>query len=149
MMASPEFTIVPVPSPRAGVLRNGGLFWKAGRSRLVLLFETLTDKIIVRAIDPDRIGGSVMVFRAELLPGQKDWFIQAVRDGREPTLTRPPPSNENRGLAAPVSIQHTAVVASQLLTGDTSNDAIVIADTSGDDHGPNLYLARRDTGTQG
>src|SRR6185295_14856584 len=106
---------------------DGALFWPAGRSRLVLLFEILTDKIIVRGIDPDVVEPSVLVFRANLLLDQKERFVQAVRDGREPTVVDPlPVSNENRDpVAAAPPARPRAGKSSR---GEVLNDAIVIID---------------------
>src|ERR1043165_6494419 len=92
------FECTLVLNPSQAPASDGALFWPAGRSRLVLLFESLTDKIIVRGIDPDPAEQSVLVFRvANLLFDQKARFVQAVREGLEPTLVDPlPVSNENR-----------------------------------------------------
>lgn len=140
--------------PSLASVPEGALFWPAGRSRLALLFESLTDKIIVRGIDPDATEQFVLVFRAELLPDQKDRFVQAVSDGLEPTLISPPTvSNENRtpGVLAPAARKP----ASSLAADEIHNDAIVIIDRPGDGPGPRYTLelpslgAARATGTQG
>lgn len=153
------FACTLVLNPALAFVPDEALFWPASRSRLVLLFEILTDKITVRGFDPDVAEQSTIVFRADLLPDQQDRFVQAVREGTEPTLISPPPvSNENQDLGAPApavrkSASSLAVKASAVEVG---NDAIVISDPSGDGHGPKLYVlelpstgAALATGTQG
>ena len=147
-----DCTLVLRPSQASAP--DGALFWPAGRSRLALLFESLTDKIIVRGIDPDATEQSVLVFRAELLPDQKDRFIQAVSDGLEPTLIPPPPvSNENRDPGVPAPAARTS--GSSLAAVEIEEDAIVIIDRPGNGPGPRYSLelpclgAARATGTQG
>jgi hypothetical protein len=150
------FECTLVLNPSQDPASDGGLFWPAGRSRLVLLFETLTDKIIVRGIDPDVAEQSVLVFRvANLLFNQKDRFVQAVRDGLEPTLVDPlPVSNENRDPVA--STPPARSLAGKASRAEVLGDAIVIIDRPGDPQGPKLYVlelpssgAARATGTQG
>jgi len=148
------FECTLVLNPSQAQASDGALFWPAGRSRLVLLFEILTDKIIVRGIDPDVVEPSVLVFRANLLLDQKERFVQAVRDGREPTVVDPlPVSNENRDpVAAAPPARPRAGKSSR---GEVLNDAIVIIDRPGDDPGPKMYVLQlpssgaRATGTQG
>lgn len=152
-----ECTLVLRPSQASA--SDGALFWPAGRSRLALLFESLTDKIIVRGIDPDVTERSVLVFRAELLPDQKDRFVQAVSDGLEPTLIDPPPvSNENRspGVPAPAARKPASSLAGLPTAVEIPDNAIVITDPPGPDPGPKLYRlelpslrAARATGTKG
>lgn len=157
------FECTLVLNPSQAPAQEGALFWPAGRLRLVLLFEVLTDtdKIIVRAIDPDVAERSVLVFRvANLLPDQKDRFVQAVGNGREPTQVDPmPASNENRDPAAstPAARKPASSPAGRVSTGEVLADAIVIIDRPGDPQGPKMtYVlqlpgsdAARATGTQG
>jgi hypothetical protein len=152
-----EYTLVLNPSQAPAP--DGALFWPASRSRLVLLFEILTDKIIVRGIDPDVAERSVLVFRADLLSDQKDRLVQAVRDGLEPTLISPlPVSNENRdpGALVPAARKPGSSLAGKAFAGEIHSDAIVITDPPGPGQGPKMYVlelpssgAARATGTQG
>lgn len=154
------FECTLVLNPDLAPISDGALFWPASRSRLVLLSEIRTDKIIVWGIDPDEVAEqSRIVFRADLLPDQKDRFVQAVRDGLEPTLTSPlPVSNENRnpGAPAPAARKPASSLAVKASAVDTSSDAIVIIDPPPPDQGPKMYVldllssgATRATGTQG
>jgi hypothetical protein len=154
------FECTLVLNPSQAPASDGALFWPAGRSRLVLLFEILTDKIIVRGIDPDVAEPSVLVFRvASLLLDQKDRFVQAVREGLEPTRVDPlPVSNENRDPVASTPAAHKpgSSLAGKAPRGEVLANAIVIIDRPGDDPGPKMYVlqlpgsgAARATGTQG
>ncbi len=135
------------------------LFWPVGRSRLVLLFEILTDKIIVRGIDPDVAEQCVLVFYADLAPDQKDRFVQAVQNGLEPTLLPPSlVSNENRGAGAPAlsARKPASSLAGKAFAAELHSDAIVITDPPGKGQGPKVFVlelpssgAARATGTQG
>ena len=114
------------------LIQDGELFWPQRRSRLALLFETLVDKIIVRGFDPDvdLADKSVFVFRAEVLLAQRDPFVQAVREGREPTLMPVvPPSNENQVGGA----------VKQLIQPLVDGNSIVISGNPGDGPGPKMY----------
>lgn len=152
------FECTVVLNPSLAPVPDGAPFWPAGRSRLVLLFESLTDKIVVRGIDPDVADPSAIVFRTELRPEQKDRFVQAVRDGLEPQLISPAPvSNENRGASAPATRKPASSLAVKPSAGETVGDAIVIIDPPpGNPQGPRMYSlelpssgAARATGTQG
>ena len=150
------FECTLVLNPSLASVPNGALFWPASRSRLVLLFEILIDKITVRGIDPDVADRSVLVFRADLLSDQKDRFVQAVYSGLEPALLPPPPvSNENRDPEPPARKPESSL-AGKPVAGEIHSDAIVITDPPGPGQGPKMYVLQlpnlgtaRATGTQG
>jgi hypothetical protein len=122
-----------------------------------LLFQNRTDQMVCWGLDPNEVDGAVGVFRAYMLPDQKDPFVQAVRGGVEPTLMQGLlASNENRNRGA-LAAKASAVPAGKPLAAEILNDAIVITDNPGDGHGPRMYrlglpgsgAAARATGTQG
>ena len=90
-MSTIESVLIPNPGKTATP------FWPSSRSRLVIIFEILDDKVIAHVLDPD---SDKIQFKATLRRDQQTAFSAAVTAGEEGTLIEASASNHNLALDA-------------------------------------------------
>lgn len=143
-----SFESIAIHNPNVNPPAENPFFWRPPRTRLILVFETLDDRIIAWGVDPE---ANELVFRTELLSSQKDPFIAAVTQGREPTEIEPLVSNDNietpAGAAAPAPPAPSKKPAAKPAGADPGDNAIVISDTSTDGQGPKYRLVLSNQGS--